>query len=716
MKKQNNVMKKMQSIFYIFTTIIATVSVNSALAQDPHCVYMASDVYPGSYGAAPNNYIQYDGAIYFASTGDVNGMELWKYEGGVSSLVADINPGVPGSMPNYLTVIGPYLYFSANNGVNGTELFRYDGTTVTMISDINPGVLGSFPNMFTVVGSDLYFVANNGSLGFEPYVYDGSTVSLIADINPGMNGSTPGEIVEMNGDIYYTAYTDANGEELWMYDGSTMTLFDIYPGVTGSDIGELTVIPGQVVFRATDGTLGYELMTCDGSNVTNLNVNPSSDFTPWELTPLGNEVYFRGFISTTGYELWKYDGTSASLVMDIRPGTSNSTPNNLTAVGSVLYFAAHDGTHGNELWMHDGVTTALAADIKTGSAGSMPAPSYDPFGIVGDWVFVVAENGASGYEVWGYDGTSAMLGKDIAPGATASTPVGFKGIGNILYFTADNTTNGSEMWAWDITGDLTDTIAVTTCDAYTSPAGNVYTAPGTYSLDEILPSVQCPGCDSLIHIDLIITDQPGSTQNIVACNEYTSPGGNYFGTVGTYNFTEIVPSISCPTLDSIITYNLTIVETINPAIVVFSGVLVAQQAGAIYQWLDCDNGYAPIPGATDQDFLPTVDGTYACEVTLGCTDTSNCYFVESTFGIGFSENLPADVVIYPNPAQSEINIDLKNNQCSKIVLLNTLGDTVQMVIPTTQQVNMNVSELSAGIYFISLETDTGNFIYRIAIR
>lgn len=685
----------------------------SCFSQEPNCVYLASDVYPGSYGALPGVLTPFNGALYFSATGNSNGVELWKYENGVSSMVADINPGLGGSMPNEFTVIGSYMYFSANNGATGMELFRYDGTTVSLVADILPGPTGSFVNKLTVVGTELYFVANDGISGVEPWKYDGTTASLVADLNPGAAHSGPQQIVPFGGDVYFRASSDATGMELWKYDGTTAVVFDLYPGGVGSDIGELVAIPSHLCFRATDGVLGYELWTYDGTTLTNLDANPAGDFTPWELTAVGSELFCRGFVSATGYELWKFDGTSASLVMDIRPGTANSNPNNLTAVGNELYFAANNGVVGNEFWKHDGTSTFLVADIKTGSAASMPAPSFDKFGIIGDNVFIVADNGTSGYEVFRYDGTSVYLGKDIAPGAGGSTSSGLKGVGNILYFSADNLVNGAELWAWDITGDLTDTIGVTTCDDYTSPAGNLYNTAGTYNFDEIIPSVQCPGCDSLIHIDLIITDQPASTSDIVACNDYTSPGGTYYSVNGTYVINETIPSISCPTLDSLITINLTIVDNISTAIVVFSGVILSQQSGATYQWLDCDNGYAPIPGATDQDFLPTVDGNYACEITLGCTDTSSCYFVESTFGIGMNEEDAGSISVYPNPTSDQLNIASTGATLVRVEIINYLGDTVLSTSASGSNAQIDVSPLSKGVYFIRVETQQGWVVQRI---
>src|SRR5690606_3645392 len=54
----------------------------------------------------------------------------------------------------------------------------------------------------------------------------------------------------------------------------------------------------------------------------------------------------------------------------------------------------------------------------------------------------------------------------------------------------------------------------------------------------------------------------------------------------------------------------------------------ANQGGATYQWLDCNNGNLPIGGATGQTYVPVVTGNYAVQVTIGgCTETSGCELI-----------------------------------------------------------------------------------------
>lgn len=62
-----------------------------------------------------------------------------------------------------------------------------------------------------------------------------------------------------------------------------------------------------------------------------------------------------------------------------------------------------------------------------------------------------------------------------------------------------------------------------------------------------------------------------------------------------------------------------------------SDALKVNQAGATYQWLDCDNNYATVANTTDSiNANDGFNGNYAVEVTYnGCTDTSACYSISA---------------------------------------------------------------------------------------
>lgn len=131
------------------------------------------------------------------------------------------------------------------------------------------------------------------------------------------------------------------------------------------------------------------------------------------------------------------------------------------------------------------------------------------------------------------------------------------------------------------------------------------------------------------------------TDVITACDSYTWIDGNtYTASDSTATFV-LTNAAGC---DSIVTLDLTI-NTVDPSATQNGGTLTANQAGATYQWLDCDNGNAVIPGETAQSFSPvTITGNYAVEVTMnGCADTSGCFFIDLT-GIEELENTDRKLV------------------------------------------------------------------------
>lgn len=72
----------------------------------------------------------YNSALYYSASPDsAKGVELYKIDGNVVSLVADLFPGSGSSSPSDLTIFNGNLYMSADDGVNGRELFRINGPT-----------------------------------------------------------------------------------------------------------------------------------------------------------------------------------------------------------------------------------------------------------------------------------------------------------------------------------------------------------------------------------------------------------------------------------------------------------------------------------------------------------------------------------------------------------------------------------------------------------
>src|SRR5690606_23152224 len=161
----------------------------------------------------------------------------------------------------------------------------------------------------------------------------------------------------------------------------------------------------------------------------------------------------------------------------------------------------------------------------------------------------------------------------------------------------------------------------TACGSYTWIDGNTYTSSNN-TANIIYAGATANGCDSIVTLNLLI-NQPTTGVDIQhACEAFTWIDGN---TYTADNNTATFPLVGVNGCDSVVTLNLTIAAAIDNVITATGTTLVAQANNLGYQWLDCDNNYSPIPGATNQSYTATVNGNYAVALSNNaCADTSAC--------------------------------------------------------------------------------------------
>jgi hypothetical protein len=257
------------------------------------------------------------------------------------------------------------------------------------------------------------------------------------------------------------------------------------------------------------------------------------------------------------------------------------------------------------------------------------------------------------------------------------------------------------------------TVADDACITYTwAQNGSTYTASGLYN-DTL---VNAEGCDSIVTLDLTINVPTTATDVVSSCSDYTwSVDGQVYTTTGLY--TAVIPnSAGC---DSTITLDLTI-GAIDVTTSTLVHTITANLAGVTYQWIDCTNGNAVLTGETAQAYTATVNGDYAVIVTDGgCIDTSACVTINT---ISLVENaLLNNVDIYPNPSNGKFTIEVTD------LPLGTLNvqvvDARGRVLLTTSKVltngngnvEINIQDVEAGIYFVNLTSGDNHVTERIVI-
>lgn len=249
---------------------------------------------------------------------------------------------------------------------------------------------------------------------------------------------------------------------------------------------------------------------------------------------------------------------------------------------------------------------------------------------------------------------------------------------------------------FDIIGHTYDTISIAACHSFTSLSGNyIWTTSGIYS-DTITNYL---GCDSIISIDLTINPIYALSDTIEICSgeSYTFHDGFIENNI-TENISHTSNLTSINSCDSIITTHVNVIN-INTSVNQDSNYLTSNQENATYRWLNCDSNYSVIEGETNQLFIAPRNGSYAVEITINdCIDTSSCILV-TTLGIN-DIVLAKNIILYPNPTDNILNINLNDNLVDKAILFDILGREVKEFKLQAKENSLFVGNLKSGVYII----------------
>lgn len=190
--------------------------------------------------------------------------------------------------------------------------------------------------------------------------------------------------------------------------------------------------------------------------------------------------------------------------------------------------------------------------------------------------------------------------------------------------------------------------------------------------------VTANGCDSIYIQPIIINTSSSVVLPPIAECDSALIGGIYYN-----NDTTVIQNLSSVVTgcDSLVTVDLTI-NSADATVTTFQNTISANATGALYQWLDCNNNFAAIVGATSQSYTATTAGIFAVMVTENnCTDTSICINIA---GLGIKELMEAfNIAIYPNPNAGSFFVSTGGEgQLKTIEILNFLGEVVAVKTTT----------------------------------
>jgi len=205
--------------------------------------------------------------------------------------------------------------------------------------------------------------------------------------------------------------------------------------------------------------------------------------------------------------------------------------------------------------------------------------------------------------------------------------------------------------------DQTYTQAITSCGPYTWINGITYyessdSSSVTYS------SGSQHGCDSTILLDLTIHNNETFTDTVTSCGPFTWNNGiTYFESTDTVSM--IYSSVTEYGCDSLVYLDLTITNLESIVTQLNDSTLEASNGQGDFQWINCNNNYAPILNANQPIFTTDTNGSFALITTENsCIDTSECYEITLP-DYSFINEDPLQmnsISIYPNPSSGVINL------------------------------------------------------------
>jgi hypothetical protein len=219
---------------------------------------------------------------------------------------------------------------------------------------------------------------------------------------------------------------------------------------------------------------------------------------------------------------------------------------------------------------------------------------------------------------------------------------------------------------------------------------------GTY----YIKAVNTSGCATIQPVVVTINSASTNVTDIVSCNSYTwSVNGTTYTSSGTYTnvvgcHTEVlnltINTVTTPTGVSNQTINGNVASDVTIEDIVVSGTGIIWYPTAA----DAANGTNAILAGTQ-----LVDGTtyYAVSVNGSCVSSPLAVTVVVVLG---KESFDlTSLAYYPNPVVDQLTITY-NREITSIEIYDLKGQLIKVVKPRSQEVQVNMTELSTAMYIV----------------
>lgn len=266
-----------------------------------------------------------------------------------------------------------------------------------------------------------------------------------------------------------------------------------------------------------------------------------------------------------------------------------------------------------------------------------------------------------------------------------------------------------------VLGPVTGTEASTICSGESITVNGTVYDENNLSGTEVISAGSVNGCDSTVTVSLTALPAATGTESSTICfTESIDVNGTTYD-ASNPSGTEVIAGGAANGCDSTVTISLTVEAQIDNTVTSTEPTLMANQTGATYQWIDCDDSNLPILGETGQSYTATSNGNYAVEVTVGnCTETSACSAVAN---IGLNELDNASISIYPNPSNGLFTVEINNNGESINYEISTVEGKMIREANNVSAASfaIDLSTESKGIYLLKVSQATGSNVFKLIL-
>jgi 3'-phosphoadenosine 5'-phosphosulfate sulfotransferase (PAPS reductase)/FAD synthetase len=691
---------------------------------------------------ACGSYTWIDGTTYTSSTNTAT-TTLTASNGCDSVVTLDLTINTPASGTDVITACGSYTWidgttYTSSTNTATTTLTASNGcdSVVTLDLTINTNLTGT--DIITTCGSYTWidgttytssnYVATDtlSSLGgCDSIVY--LNLTIVPNISTTDQIAACGSYTWING-ITYTSSNYSDTVVLSSQSGcdSVITLdLTINPPYTGTDVitacESYTWIDGNT-YTASNNSATHLLTGangCDSTVTLNLTINNTSTGTD-VISACGSYTWIDGTTYTSSTNtattiLTASNGCDSVVTLDLTINTPASGTDVITACGSYTWidgttYTSSTNTATTILTASNGCDSIVTLDLTINS----PVTSTEVVTACGSYTWIdgntyTSSDTSASITFTASNGCDSAVNLDLTIIPPANSVDSVTACGSYTWidgntYTSNNSTaidtligsNGCDSIVTlnlVITNTFSTTEVISACVSYTWINGITYTSSNT---DSVL-LIASNGCDSILYLNLTILQSKSSIDSVQACNSFTWINGVTYLSDNNNASVTYTAQNGC---DSVVYLDLTI-SNINTAVQASGDTLVAPPNQTFYQWMRCETGsYSPIAGATSNTFTPTSKGQYAVRIVNGaCTDTSSCVFFS---GLGMNES-KLSIKIYPNPSKGILNIK-SDILFIGIKIYDSSGREVfdSKIEQPSEELSLNLENLKSGFYSIQL--------------